>query len=429
MATARTNVAEGIIDAFVHQPRIVQWTRLSPARGGPAPPPPPAPAAASPAATASIDWHTQTAAQVVQRFGTAATGLTGAEARRRLEQFGPNELQASERAVCVAYARRAVQERPDPDPAGRHDRLGPARAHARGDRHHRHRAVRRAAGLLPGVPRRARARGAAGDGRAGRARAPRRRRERRRRRATSCRAIVVVLRAGDRVPADARVVEADQPRRRRSGADRRIRAVDKTTERCPSRSWPLGDRTNMAYAGTLVTHGRGQAIVVATGMATEFGQIAQLVQTVEAGRTPLQENLDALGARSARPRSVVVALVVALGLLARAAADRHVHVRHRARRGRRARSAAGRRHDLARDRRAPHGQAARARPPAARRRDAGQHLGDLLRQDRHADAERDDGAPAVRGRHRASRSPAPATIRSASSARRRRAVDPPNRLR
>ena len=51
----------------------------------------------------------------------------------------------------------------------------------------------------------------------------------------------------------------------------------------------------MAYAGTVVTYGRGQAIVVATGMSTEFGRISRLVQTVEAGRTPLQENLDTLG--------------------------------------------------------------------------------------------------------------------------------------
>ena len=70
----------------------------------------------------------------------------------------------------------------------------------------------------------------------------------------------------------------------------------------------------MAYAGTVVTYGRGQAIVVATGMATEFGQISRLVQTVEAGRTPLQENLDTLGRTLGKAALVVVALIVALGL-------------------------------------------------------------------------------------------------------------------
>lgn len=72
--------------------------------------------------------------------------------------------------------------------------------------------------------------------------------------------------------------------------------------------------TNMTYAGTLVTHGRGQAVVVSTGMSTEFGHIARMVETVETGRTPLQENLDRLGATLGKAALVVVALVIALGL-------------------------------------------------------------------------------------------------------------------
>ena len=70
----------------------------------------------------------------------------------------------------------------------------------------------------------------------------------------------------------------------------------------------------MTYAGTLVAHGRGQAVVVATGMSTEFGRIAPMVETVEAGRTPLQENLDRLGATLGKAALVVVALVVVVGL-------------------------------------------------------------------------------------------------------------------
>ena len=75
----------------------------------------------------------------------------------------------------------------------------------------------------------------------------------------------------------------------------------------------VADRRNMAYAGTVVTYGRGQAIVVATGMSTEFGQISRLVQTVDAGRTPLQENLDTLGRTLGKAALVVVALIVVLG--------------------------------------------------------------------------------------------------------------------
>jgi P-type Ca2+ transporter type 2C len=77
---------------------------------------------------------------------------------------------------------------------------------------------------------------------------------------------------------------------------------------------PLGDRRNMAYAGTLITRGRGRAIVVATGMTTEFGRISSLVQTVEPGRTPLQENLDRLGATLGKSAMVIVAVIVVLGL-------------------------------------------------------------------------------------------------------------------
>ena len=70
----------------------------------------------------------------------------------------------------------------------------------------------------------------------------------------------------------------------------------------------------MTYAGTLVARGRGQAVVVATGMSTEFGRIAQMVETVEAGRTPLQVNLDRLGATLGKAALAIVAVVVAVGL-------------------------------------------------------------------------------------------------------------------
>ena len=71
----------------------------------------------------------------------------------------------------------------------------------------------------------------------------------------------------------------------------------------------------MVYAGTAVTYGRGTAVVVATGMRTEFGKIARLLQGVESRRTPLQENLDRVGHVLARAALAVVALIVVLGLL------------------------------------------------------------------------------------------------------------------
>ena len=76
----------------------------------------------------------------------------------------------------------------------------------------------------------------------------------------------------------------------------------------------MGDRLNMAYAGTAATYGRGRGVVVATGMETEFGKIAQMLQTVEICKTPLQIDLDRLGRTLAKAAFVVVAAIVALGL-------------------------------------------------------------------------------------------------------------------
>ncbi len=125
---------------------------------------------------------------------------------------------------------------------------------------------------------------------------------------------LIVLRAGDRVPADGRVVLAVNLAVDEAALTGESIAVEKTASALVADGPTLGDRYNMAYAGTLVTRGRGQAVAVATGMATEFGRISGLVQAVDSGRTPLQENLDRLGAVLGKAALVVVALIVALGL-------------------------------------------------------------------------------------------------------------------
>jgi Ca2+-transporting ATPase len=125
---------------------------------------------------------------------------------------------------------------------------------------------------------------------------------------------VVILRAGDRVPADARVTVAINLAVDEAALTGESAAVEKTARRLEDAQVGLGDRINMAYAGTLVAAGRGHAVVVATGMATEFGRISALVQTVEPGRTPLQENLDRLGAMLAKAALAVIAIIVAVGL-------------------------------------------------------------------------------------------------------------------
>jgi Ca2+-transporting ATPase len=78
---------------------------------------------------------------------------------------------------------------------------------------------------------------------------------------------------------------------------------------------PLGDRRNMVYLGTVVTYGRGAAVITETGMHTELGRIAEMIQTVEAEPTPLQRRLEQLGRGLAMAALVIVAVVFALGLL------------------------------------------------------------------------------------------------------------------
>ena len=125
---------------------------------------------------------------------------------------------------------------------------------------------------------------------------------------------VVVVRMGDRVPADARVLQSINLTVDEAALTGESVPVEKTVAALGEAALPVGDRRNMMYAGTIAAYGRGRALVVATGMATEFGQIARLVESVDAGRTPLQENLDRLGAALGKAALVVVAIVVIVGL-------------------------------------------------------------------------------------------------------------------
>ncbi|HRF47776.1 MAG TPA: cation-translocating P-type ATPase [Anaerolineales bacterium] len=125
---------------------------------------------------------------------------------------------------------------------------------------------------------------------------------------------VVLLRAGGKVPADVRLIEAVNLQIEEAALTGESVAVEKHAQPLPNPDLAIGDRRNLAFAGTAATYGRGRAVVVETGMTTEFGKIAQMLQTVESGKTPLQENLDKVGHTLARIAAVVVAIIVALGL-------------------------------------------------------------------------------------------------------------------
>ncbi len=125
---------------------------------------------------------------------------------------------------------------------------------------------------------------------------------------------VIILRTGDRVPADARLLDAINLQVEEAALTGESVPVEKHTKALESAELSTGDRKNLVYAGTAVTYGRGKALVVATAMQTEFGKIAKMLQDVETGRTPLQQNLDKVGAVLGRAAFVVVAIIVALGL-------------------------------------------------------------------------------------------------------------------
>src|SRR5947209_4346267 len=119
---------------------------------------------------------------------------------------------------------------------------------------------------------------------------------------------VVVLAAGDRVPADARLLEVASLRVNEASLTGESLPVSKAVEPQPRDSF-LGDRKNMVFMGTTVDGGRGKAVLVETGMATQLGKIAGLVQQETKQETPLQKQLDRLG------RQIGVAVLLAAGLI------------------------------------------------------------------------------------------------------------------
>ena len=125
---------------------------------------------------------------------------------------------------------------------------------------------------------------------------------------------IIVLHEGNKIPADARLFESMNLKVEEAALTGESLPVEKHIETLIDENLALGDRKNLVFAGTVVTYGRGKAIVVGTGMNTEFGKIAKMLQTVETSRTPLQKNLDKVGHILARAAFVVVALIVALGL-------------------------------------------------------------------------------------------------------------------
>jgi Ca2+-transporting ATPase len=106
---------------------------------------------------------------------------------------------------------------------------------------------------------------------------------------------IVVLEAGNYIPADVRLIQAINLQIDEAALTGESVPVEKDADVCLEPDIPLGDRHNTAFMGTMITYGRGRGIVIATGMHTQMGLIATMLQTLEAEPTPLQQRLDELG--------------------------------------------------------------------------------------------------------------------------------------
>jgi Ca2+-transporting ATPase len=259
-------------------------------------------------------WHVLTISATLSELKTGVAGLSSEEARRRLDEYGPNELQAVRRAspwsllldqfknVMIVILLAA---------AGVSALLGEGVD-----------AIAIGAIVLF----------AAGLGFIQEYRAERAIEALRRMAAPTATALrdgeeldvpaqhlvpgdIVLLQAGDRVPADSRLLESINLQIDEAVLTGESMPVEKHARPISGGKVALGDRKNMAYSGTSASYGRGRAVVVATGMSTEFGSIARMLQAIESDRTPLQKNLDKMGRLLARVALVIVALIVALGLL------------------------------------------------------------------------------------------------------------------
>src|SRR5688572_24653688 len=264
-------------------------------------------------AKSSMRWHTVTVEESLQRLQSSSSGLSSAEAAKRLAQFGPNELRAQGHVspwtilleqfrnvlivilllatalsaflghgveaiaitviVLFAVILGFIQEfRAERAIEALREMAAPTATVVRDGREQR----LPAHDLVPGD--------------------------------------VIVLGTGDKVPADARLTEAVNLQTVEAPLTGESAPVEKQSKPLPDSQLPAADQRNMTFAGTAVTYGRGRALIVATGMATEFGKIARMLQDVDTAKTPLQKNLDRIGKSLARAAFAVVFVIVIVGL-------------------------------------------------------------------------------------------------------------------
>jgi len=125
---------------------------------------------------------------------------------------------------------------------------------------------------------------------------------------------VILLEVGDKIPADCRILKSYNLSIDESVLTGESVPVSKTSETLLE-NLPLAERKNLVFSGTVVTFGRGVCVVYATGMNTEFGKIAKMLQSVKKEMTPLQKNLEGVGKVLGISALIICSLVAALGIL------------------------------------------------------------------------------------------------------------------
>jgi len=261
-----------------------------------------------------MQWHQKKADDVLSELKTEAKGLSAAEAEKRLEKYGPNELKEKKKKsafamfldqfkdfmivvlIIAALVSGLVGEPADTIAIivivilnaviGFVQEYRAEKAMAALKKMSAPDATVRRNGALRSVPA---SRIVPGD--------------------------IVLLEAGKVVPADMRLIEAALLKIQEAALTGESVPVEKSTGKLVDEKTPLGDRKNMAYKGTSVTYGRGVGVVVGTAMETELGKIARMLQEQEEVKTPLQKRLAVFGRKLALAVLAICTIVFGTGLL------------------------------------------------------------------------------------------------------------------
>jgi Ca2+-transporting ATPase len=261
-----------------------------------------------------VNWHQLDPAEVAEKLQSSERGLDSEEARRRYEQYGPNELVEKGRKslwmmfldqfkdfmilvlIAAAVVAGVIGEPADSIAIAVIVILNAVLGFVQEYRAEKAMAALKKLSALSAVVIR--------DGRT---------------ETVSAEHLIpgdlVVLEAGNVVPADLRLTEAVHLRIQEAALTGESVPVEKERTALNEADLSIGDRKNMAYKGTLVSYGRGQGLVTDTGMRTELGRIAGLLQGQDEGRTPLQKRLTAFGQKLAYAVLAICVIVFIAGLL------------------------------------------------------------------------------------------------------------------